>query len=606
MKNLFVSLLLLCSISGLCNAADINYDKIGQHPRLLMKKGEETLIRASIKRSPMLMNVHETIIDYSEHIMTEPPVKRILEGRRLLEISREALKRIFYLSYSFRMTEDERYLKRAEEEMVAVCNFEDWNPSHFLDVGEMVMGLAIGYDWLYDEINPGIRELIKTNIIEKGLHQSWNKDYAWFYNSTYNWNSVCNAGMTYGALALYEDIPDLAKEIIDKSLESNLLALGNYAPDGGYPEGYAYWGYGVSFEVMLIAGLESVFGTDNGLSEAPGFMKTGEFIEFMVSPTNMAYNFADSPPAKGAFDMMSVWFAIKNNDLSLLWLARQHLKKKPVKYAEDRLLPAMMVFCKDTDLSQIRKPDKNIWINRGETPLFIYRGGWEDDADTYFAIKGGCPKTGHAHMDNGSFVYQSHGIQWSIDLGKENYFQIESADVDLWSTDQDSERWELFRLGSSSHSTLTVNGENHCAAGVADFIGIVETDNSHGVIIDLGPSLGNRINHATRTAYVSTPEENIHIKDHVGNGDKPVTIRWTMCTSASPTILDDNRILLEKDGHKLIVSVSSSCKLDFRIWDNNPSEEYEQKNPGTCRVGYEARLGPEEELYAETILYHYQ
>jgi len=66
------------------------------------------------------------------------------EGKRLLAISRIALKRIYYLSYAYRMTGERKYALRAEQEMLAVSRFTDWNPTHFLDVGEMVMALAIG------------------------------------------------------------------------------------------------------------------------------------------------------------------------------------------------------------------------------------------------------------------------------------------------------------------------------------------------------------------------------------------------------------------------------------------------------------------------------
>lgn len=81
-------------------------------------------------------------------------MERIKEGKRLLAISRIALKRIYYLSYVYRMTGDKKYAHRAEQEMLAVSRFTDWNPTHFLDVGEMVMALAIGYDWLYDSLQP--------------------------------------------------------------------------------------------------------------------------------------------------------------------------------------------------------------------------------------------------------------------------------------------------------------------------------------------------------------------------------------------------------------------------------------------------------------------
>jgi hypothetical protein len=37
--------------------------------------------------------------------------------------------------------------------MLAAAAFSDWNPSHFLDVAEMTAALAIGYDWLYEEVS---------------------------------------------------------------------------------------------------------------------------------------------------------------------------------------------------------------------------------------------------------------------------------------------------------------------------------------------------------------------------------------------------------------------------------------------------------------------
>jgi len=70
-----------------------------------------------------------------------------------LSVSREALKRLLTLSWAYRSCGDERYLKRAEQEMPAIADFSDWNPSHFLDVVEMTTAMAIGYDWLYNDLS---------------------------------------------------------------------------------------------------------------------------------------------------------------------------------------------------------------------------------------------------------------------------------------------------------------------------------------------------------------------------------------------------------------------------------------------------------------------
>ena len=45
----------------------------------------------------------------------------------------------------------------------------------------------------------------------------------------------------------------------------------DYGPDGAYPEGYGYWGYGTSFNVMFLSAVEKLFGKDFGLTQCLDF-----------------------------------------------------------------------------------------------------------------------------------------------------------------------------------------------------------------------------------------------------------------------------------------------------------------------------------------------
>jgi hypothetical protein len=181
-----------------------------------------------------------------------PTLERIQIGKRLLDKSRECLKRVFYLSYSYKVTKEKKYLERAQKELLKVSNFSDWNPSHFLDVAEMTMAVAIGYDWLFESLSEDSRRVIKDAILKKGLEPSMNAKHNSWLKATHNWNQVCNAGMTFGALAIYEDNPELAKNIIRRSVASIKLPMADYKPDGAYPEGYGYWVYGTSFYLMFL------------------------------------------------------------------------------------------------------------------------------------------------------------------------------------------------------------------------------------------------------------------------------------------------------------------------------------------------------------------
>ncbi len=122
-------------------------------------------------------------------------------GRRLLDVSRLALERITALAMVAQITGDERYSRRAIEEMLAVIKFSDWNPSHFLDVAEMSLAVAIGYDWLYDKLTPEQRDEIAKALVDKGHSPVVRYAEPFFVQGTNNWNQVCHAGLSAAAIA---------------------------------------------------------------------------------------------------------------------------------------------------------------------------------------------------------------------------------------------------------------------------------------------------------------------------------------------------------------------------------------------------------------------
>lgn len=243
----------------------------GEHPRLLLFDSDIQQIKGNIEKNQLWKKIDDVIQSESRKLFEVDAVKRIKTGRRLLAVSREALRRIFYLSYSYRITSDEQFKARAEKEMLAIADFEDWNPSHFLDVAEMTLAMAIGYDWLYHDLSESSRTKIKDAIIKKGIDTSFSTDNNSWLSSGHNWNQVCNAGMAYGAIAVYEDMPEIAKVVVDRAVSSIALPMKGYAPDGAYPEGFTYWSYGTSFNVLFLSAVEKLFHTDFGLSSMEWF-----------------------------------------------------------------------------------------------------------------------------------------------------------------------------------------------------------------------------------------------------------------------------------------------------------------------------------------------
>lgn len=187
MKQLLIIIFILIAGGAKGYTKDFDYSHITPHPRLLLKEGEERKYSYGLQKNTVLQAFHKRILDYCDETLKEPPVKRTKKANGFWEFRCIVLKRVFYLSYAYRMTSEEKYLRRAEKEMLAAASFTDWNPSHFLDVSEMSMGLAIGYDWLFNELLPDSRKKIRQAIVEKAIEASKQNMHS-FYKSRTNWN----------------------------------------------------------------------------------------------------------------------------------------------------------------------------------------------------------------------------------------------------------------------------------------------------------------------------------------------------------------------------------------------------------------------------------
>ena len=530
--------------------------------------------------------VHSAILLECNNLLTRPPVERILIGRRLLDKSREALRRIFYLSYAWRTTNNVKYFNRAEKEMLAVSAFRDWNPSHFLDVAEMTMAVSIGYDWLYNSLSASSKEIIKNAIIEKGLKPSLDsKNNSWL-KVTHNWNQVCNAGMTYGALAVYEDQPDQSVQLINRAAASIKLPMKDCMPDGVYPEGYSYWGYGTSFNVMYISALEKIFANIFDYSDKTGFFKTAGFLENMTGPTGNCFNFSDSGE-RGELHPAMFWFANRLRDPSLLWSEKKYLEGD--LRANDRLLPAIMIWGAGLKIDKIVTPEKTMWVGMGKNPVSLMRTSWSDPNAIYVAMKGGSPNVNHAHMDVGSFVMEAEGVRWAMDFGSQDYNSLETKGVDLWNMAQNSQRWEVFRYNNFVHNTLSINEKLQLVAGFAPITSNSDDPAMMNTITDLTMVYAGLVKNASRGIAI-VDRQYVTIRDEIETLVNETVIRWTMLTSADVKVTGNNTAELTKDGKKLILNVAEPVKISMKTWTTVPPHDFDAQNPGKTLVGFEATI----------------
>ncbi len=568
-KGLQVLLVLWLVAVGLCGAATAQVGplELEGHPRLFLPEGELEDIRVGLQADPYRLVVHREILEECDRLLSSRPVEHVKVGIRLLSQCREAMLRIFYLSYGWRMTAEPKYLERAKAELRAIANFKDWNPSHFLDVAEMTIAASIGYDWLYGELSAQERAAVRTAILEKGLRPSLDEQYNWWLTADHNWNQVCNAGMLIGALAIYEDNRSLADDITGRSTASIARPMKDYGPDGAYPEGYMYWGYGTTFNVLFIDCLERALGRPYDFAATPGFMQTGGFMQNMTGPTGDSFNFSDSDLGSVLQPAM-FWFAQRTGQASLLWSEREHMLKLRANVREDnRLLPLTLIWGAKIDLRSISPPQNKIWAGHGKTPVALMRTSWTDSLATYVGFKGGSPSTNHGHMDVGSFVLESGGVRWAMDYGKEDYQLLEAKKLQIWKFDQNSERWQVFKYTNYAHNTLSVDRALQHVKGYAPLMAFAETANGATAKMDLS-SVYPGLTSLQREISVDS-KSGVTVTDFYIGTEQEKDLCWAMLTDAEVRLTETNTVELRKAGKRLRME----CLGDKRAnWVIKPAE----------------------------------
>ena len=554
------------------NPIDVTYLKKHlrkAHPRLVLNRDIDKRLTQQLKTDPVVQNLYKAIQRDAAAIPEQPLLEHKKIGRRLLSVSREMLRRVNMLGMVYHIEKDPAVLQRLNDEVLAVCRFPDWNPSHYLDVGEMSLAVALALDWTAGDLPKATIEEAEKALIEKGIQPSWPTEEkgAWWAYGNNNWNQVCNGGMIAASIAIAERDPELAAKTLHRALEGLPNALHEYMPNGIYPEGSTYWDYGTGFSVVSIAMLESAFGTDFGYGDFPGFVESATFRVLTKAPSGLYYNYADCGDRRGQNgDIVLAWFAKRTGDGTFFEKDR-FLSPVDEMSQLSRLAGAGLVWASQFE----EKSEGNIptaWKGDGANPLVFFTGGADDPHQYYFGGKGGRGTVNHGNMDGGSFVFELNGVRWVVDPGNQNYEDLEKTGFDLWGKSQNSQRWTLLTKNNFGHSTLSVNGQLHRVDGMATI-----TDFKNGATpeatVDLTAAFGDLLTSAHRR-FVKESPTSLLIEDRIIPSEKTEEVTWQLMTTADVTI-QPNGAMLQQDGKSLLIENLSHPDIQFSVISLDPA-----------------------------------
>lgn len=592
----------LTSFTAETNSSDILAGLRTEHPRLLLTGADLSGVRAASATNSETAAILARAEAAARVALAKPPLTYSKQGKRLLAVSREALRRLVLWSFAYRLTGDKAFSERAEQELLNLAAFQDWNPSHFLDTAEMTAALAIGYDWLFEVLPASTRASVRQAIVEKGVDPALDSKARWngWQRADNNWNQVCFGGLALGVLAIAEDEPARARELLSRARTNNLVGLRPYAPDGVYPEGPGYWSYGTTYQVLLLSALESALGTDWNLSASPGFLPSAAALVQQTGPTGRPFNFADGGEGVSLRTAL-FWFAQKLNRPDLVYSQRQLLQQRLAdprrELPEEHLLPLLAKWTAALP-GTIPPPALPLaWRGDGPNPIGVFRSSWTDPNALYLAFKGGSARVNHGHMDAGAFVLEADGVRWVCDLGAQDYHSIESKGWNLFLRTQESDRWRVYRLNNFSHNTLTLGGQLHHMAGDAR----IEEFTTHAARVNLAAIFTGQVDQANRRFTVGE-NRSVLIRDVITGAKPGLSVRWQMVTRADIR-LDGSRAELRQEGRVLRAQILSPAGAQFATASAQPPEDgVNQPNPNTRILVVDAPVPASGELNLEIRL----
>lgn len=555
------------------------------HPRLLADATRFLELRDRVRTDPQLKEWYARVYGSAERILGQAPSRyEIPDGLRLLATSRRVLDRILNLGLAYRIRGEKRFVERAWAELDAAARFPDWNPRHFLDTAEMTAAFGIGYDWFFDAWSEAQRAQLRQAIVEKGFAPGLKvyRGKGWWSSCRHNWNQVCNGGLGIGALAIGDEEPEAAREVLHGGLQSLPLAMTQYGPDGAWAEGPGYWGYATKYNVFILAALHTALGTDFGLSEIPGFSLCGMMPIYSTGPVGRSFNYADS--GDGATRAPEMW-----------WLAARFRRPAYAWYARAYCLGGPLdILWYDPALDTARPQDLPLDRYFRNAEVVMLRSAWDDPQAVSVDFKVGDNKANHSHLDLGSFILDALGVRWACDLGSDDYNMPGYFG---------GKRWTYYRLRAEGHNTLVIRSGPASDAPDQDpkaVAAIVKFDSQPAraiAIADLSAAYA-AVAQRVRRGIALIDRQKVVVRDEIDTAG-PSDVWWFMTVPTAATRggrrgrgapagvhielgQDATQAMLAKDQARLWVHIVAPAGAKFEVRDAKPlptSPNPNEQNP---------------------------
>lgn len=401
------------------------------HPRLFFTAGEVAALKAKIDRVDVLGNSTDSYRYYLLNGWGSAAAYLTSDYSAWTSVvdSRDFANGLSYLGLAYVLTGDANYCNKLIGMLLLASSWPSgWGrDGSILKNGEMLGGVAQGYDWAWERMTPYQRDVVRR-AIDRECQHLWLKsinsehygdgEYWWACEKANNWQAVAHGGLGTAALAILGESKD-ADQYVDQAKEQCVLFMDtNYDRDGVNEECYGYDGYAGQYLCLFLATLKKVSGVNLFHEHNDVLGKSLRWHLYGLEPSRRRMNAFDDGREIGLGttphllklasefrDSIAMWHWDYRDGASRNKSVNGFLNEGSSTF----LVPLSLLWYDDTlplvsPTGQL--PLGKIWSDFGQV---VCQTGFENSKDIQFFMECGIGDGHGGHRDQSSFFFNAYG-----------------------------------------------------------------------------------------------------------------------------------------------------------------------------------------------------
>ena len=395
------------------------------HPRLLLDRARVAELRQRLDTTHRFL--------WERYLQDLPRMVAVSKREAPLEDARYDGDLVPELAFAWLMTGRDNLLAVAKAQLLRLATDETWSSDEdlaYLVPGHYILGIALGYDWLYEVLTPAERATVAGRLGREAEAQFGRitRERAWWRNQYFQNHSHSNtAALAFAAAALWGEDPRAPEweRTTARFFEQTFAVL---PADGSSLEGYAYAGYGGEYLLLYALLARDLLGED--YTDRPWAQHFPEYLLHGLLPRRTAEEWAmtfGDAPRRGWTSTAQHLFTLArlHRDGAAQWLARETVGLREKGLGSRGF---MMLLAYDPTVPPADPATFPTFARFPEIEQVMMRSSWTDPDATLVGFKAGpfmgrtLSKdavfdfgTGHQDADSGSFQLFAHGQFLAID-----------------------------------------------------------------------------------------------------------------------------------------------------------------------------------------------